>query len=57
MTSLTTGILVCFVYALLLTTLLMVSYRCLIGFQDDIVTRSWMVFKACRQGLYNSLVE
>ncbi|QQL10221.1 Ja103.1 [Japanese cytomegalovirus] len=54
MTSVTTGVLVCFIYALLLTTLLMVSYRCLIGFQDDIVTRSWMVFKACRQGLYNT---
>ncbi|QQL09705.1 Ba103.1 [Baboon cytomegalovirus] len=54
MTSLTTSLLVCFVYALMLTTLLLVSYRCMIGFQDDIVTQSLMVFKACHQGLYNT---
>ncbi|AKI29771.1 envelope glycoprotein 24 [Mandrillus leucophaeus cytomegalovirus] len=53
MTSLTASLLVCFVYALMLTTLLLVSYRCMIGFQDDIVTRSWILLKACHEGLYN----
>ncbi|UNW44980.1 envelope glycoprotein 24 [Human betaherpesvirus 5] len=39
------------VYSLLILVVLLLIYRCCIGFQDDLVSRTLAVYRACIQGL------
>ncbi|QHX40015.1 ORFL159W.iORF1 [Human betaherpesvirus 5] len=38
------------VYSLLILVVLLLIYRCCIGFQDDLVSRTLAVYQACIQG-------